>query len=280
MGVSAKVKARIQQQLRRYRNIVADAHSRDISESDTVRIIADMLSDVLGYDKYSEVTTEFAIRGTFVDLAVRADDEVRFLVEAKAIGEKLKDNHARQAIDYAANQGIEWVLLSNAADWHVYRVQFRQPIEKTLVFSFNLLDVNPRDQAVGDCMETLSREGFTKSSMTAFYQAQQAISRYTLAALLLSEPLLDELRKEIRRKFDGVRVEEGFLRDALANEVIKRELVDGDEAQQAVAFLKKTTRAAQRNKAQTKDSDPASAIEEWPPATPASEIGLAGSGKP
>jgi predicted type IV restriction endonuclease len=271
MGISAKVKARIQQQLRRYRGIIQDAHSRDISESDTVRIIADMLSDVLGYDRYSEVTTEFAIRGTFVDLAVRTDDEVRFLVEAKAIGEKLKENHARQAIDYAANQGIEWVLLSNAADWQVYRVQFRQPIDKTLVFSFNLLDVNLRDAAVCDCLETLSREGFTKSSMTAFYHAQQAISRYTLAALLLSDSLLDELRKEIRRKFDGVRVELEFLREALANEVIKRELVDGDEAQRAAAFLKKTTRAQRTRSASSSSAAvaasaaiPASAVADAP----------------
>ncbi len=259
MGVSAKVKGRIQQQLRRYRNIITDAHSRDISESDTVRIIADMLSDVLGYDKYSEVTTEFAIRGTFVDLAVRADDEVRFLVEAKAIGEKLKETHVRQAIDYAANQGIEWVILSNAADWQVYRVQFRQPIDKTLVFSFNLLSANPKDESISDCLETLSREGFTKSSMTAFYQAQQAISRFTLAAMLLSEPILTQLRREIRRKFDGVRVDEDFLRDALGNEVIKRELVDSEEAQRATAFLKKTTRAAQRAKSQNDEPDGAPA---------------------
>ena len=78
-----------------------------MSESDTVVIIVDMLADVLGYKKYSEITTEHAIRGTYVDLAVKVGNEVRFLIEAKAIGATLKDNHIKQAIDYAANQGVE-----------------------------------------------------------------------------------------------------------------------------------------------------------------------------
>ncbi len=38
---------------------------------------------------------EFAIRGTFCDLAIKMDGKVEFLIEAKAIGRELKDNHLR-----------------------------------------------------------------------------------------------------------------------------------------------------------------------------------------
>lgn len=245
---SARVTARIQQQLKRYKSILVDAKARDLSESDTVRIIADMLADMLGYDKYSEITTEFTIRSTYVDLAVRCNDEVRFLIEAKAIGETLKESHVKQAIDYAANQGVEWVVLANAVDWQVYKVLFKQPIEKILVFSFNLMDVAPRDEAVTECLATLSREGFTQSSMSDFYQAQQAISRFMLAAFVLSDPMVAQLRKEIRRKFSGVRVDEEFLRELLATKVLKREVVESEEANRAVAVLKKAARAAARSR--------------------------------
>jgi hypothetical protein len=57
----------------------------DVSESDTVVIIVDMLADVLGYKKYSEITTEHSVRGTYVDLAVKVGNDVQFLIEAKAI---------------------------------------------------------------------------------------------------------------------------------------------------------------------------------------------------
>jgi hypothetical protein len=107
MGVPKRAITRIISELKRYQPILADAKRRDISESDTVVIVGDMLSDVLGYNKYQEITSEFAIRGTYVDLAVKVGNDIRFLVEVKAIGCELKDNHVKQAIDYGANQGIE-----------------------------------------------------------------------------------------------------------------------------------------------------------------------------
>jgi hypothetical protein len=60
---------------------------------------ADMLTDVFGYDKYSEVTRELCIRGTFCDLATRIDGKFQLLLEVKAIGLDLKDAHTKQAVD-------------------------------------------------------------------------------------------------------------------------------------------------------------------------------------
>ena len=85
MALSKRVAERIGSQLKRYQGILAEAKNRDISESDTVVIIADMLADVLGYKKYIEITTEYAIRGTYVDLAVKIGEEIRFLVECKRL---------------------------------------------------------------------------------------------------------------------------------------------------------------------------------------------------
>lgn len=224
-------------------SILADAKSRDISESDTVNIVRDMLGDVLGYNKFIDVTSEFAIRGTFVDLAVKVGEEVRFLIEGKAIGVDLKDAHVKQAIDYGANHGIEWIVLSNAVAWRVYKIHFRQPIDKSLIFDFDLLQSSPRTPDVLDCFGSLSREGFTKSSMTALFQQKQATSKFSIAAILLSEPMITALRRELRRLFPGIKVEDDVLATSLAQHVLKREVVDSDEAKQAVGVLKKAMRS-------------------------------------
>ena len=71
MAVSNRVADRISSQLKKYQAVLGEAQARDISESDTVVIVVDMLADVLGYRKYSEITTEHAIRGSYVDLAVK-----------------------------------------------------------------------------------------------------------------------------------------------------------------------------------------------------------------
>ena len=64
MAVSAKVASRISTQLKKYQRVLEAAKQRDISEADTVTIITDILSDALGYDKYKDVSSEHAIRGT------------------------------------------------------------------------------------------------------------------------------------------------------------------------------------------------------------------------
>lgn len=257
MAISKKVSDRLGLQLKKYQSILSEAKDRDVSESDTVVIIGDMLADMLGYKKYVEITTEFAIRGTYVDLAVKVGTDVRFLLEAKAIGQTLKDNHVKQAIDYGANHGIEWVVLTNGIVWQVYKIHFRQPIDKSLIFEIDLLQASAKNAQFIECFGNLSRECFTQSSMTAFFQLQQATSKFSIAALLTSEPMLQALRKELRKVSSSIKIEDDQLIRILQNEVLKRETVDGEEAKQAQDFLKQSIK--QMEKAKAKASKEASA---------------------
>ena len=243
MAISKKVSDRISINLKRFQTILSDAKSRDISESDTAVILGDMLAELLGYKKYTEITTEFAIRGTYVDLAVKVGNDVRFLIEAKAINVDLKDNHIKQAVDYGANHGIEWVVLTNGAIWQVYKIHFKQPIDKSLIFEVDLLNISPKNSQLLECFGTLSREGFTQSSMTAFFQQQQATSKYSLAALLTSENVLAALKKELKKISSTIKIDDEFLKATLQNEVLKRELVDSEEAKAAVEVIKKANKA-------------------------------------
>lgn len=243
MAISKKVSDRISINLKRFQTILSDAKSRDISESDTAVILGDMLAELLGYKKYTEITTEFAIRGTYVDLAVKVGNDVRFLIEAKAINVDLKDNHIKQAVDYGANHGIEWVVLTNGVIWQVYKIHFKQPIDKSLIFEVDLLNISPKNSQLLECFGTLSREGFTQSSMTAFFQQQQATSKYSLAALLTSENVLAALKKELKKISPTIKIDDEFLKATLQNEVLKRELVDSEEAKAAVEVIKKANKA-------------------------------------
>lgn len=251
MAISKRVTERIIQQLKRYQGLLAEAKDRDISESDTVVIIADMLADVLGYKKYIEITTEYAIRGTYVDLAVKVGDEIRFLVEAKAIGAALKEAYVKQAIDYGSNQGIEWVILSNGAIWQIYKILFKQPIEKSLIYEIDLLKTSYKNQQLLECMGNLSREGFTKSSMATFCQQQQITNKFSLAMIIMSPPMLNSLKKEIKKICPIVKIDEELIKTTLQNEVLKREVVDSDDAKQALELLKKAIRASEKLKAKT-----------------------------
>jgi hypothetical protein len=268
MAITKRVVERITTKLKLFQSVLVEAKNRDISESDTVRIIADLMADVLGYNKYSEITTEFAIRGTYVDLAVKVDDDIRFLVEAKAIGVALKDAHVKQAIDYAANKGIEWVILTNGIVWQIYKVHFRRPIEKSMVFELDLLQTSARDPELIECFGSLSREGFTHPAMTALYERQQVTSKFSLAAFLMGDAVITALRREMRRVFPGIKVDDDTLREALRDNVLKREVVESEEAKQAADYLKKAIRSA----AKTKANAATASIPEVPVLAPESSI--------
>src|SRR3990172_238435 len=125
----------------------------------TVTIVKDVLADLFGYDKYSEVTAEHTVRGTYCDLAIKIENQVRLLIEVKAVGLDLKESHVRQAVDYAANQGMEWVVLTNGIVWKVFRVGFGKPISQELVFAMDLLDLNPRNSVHVESLFLLTRRG-------------------------------------------------------------------------------------------------------------------------
>src|SRR5439155_26171603 len=86
MGIPSRVAERLAAGLKRFQPIFASAKSRDVNESDTSMIITDVLAEILGYDKYSEVTRELTIRGTHCDLATRIDGKFQMLIEVKAVG--------------------------------------------------------------------------------------------------------------------------------------------------------------------------------------------------
>jgi predicted type IV restriction endonuclease len=130
-GVPKKVVERLSASLKRFQPILAASKARDDGEGDTVMIVTDMLAEVFGYDKYADVTAEYAIRGTYCDLATKLDGTVQALVEVKAIGLELKDQHVKQAVDYAANQGVDWVVLTNGTHWRIYNVVFGKPIDQS-----------------------------------------------------------------------------------------------------------------------------------------------------
>lgn len=238
MGVSTKVASRIAAQLKAYQGILAQAMKKDSSEGDTVVIVTDMISNILGYDKYQNLSSEHAIRGTYVDLMVSADNKPRFLVEIKAVGTELKDNYIKQAVDYAANKGVDWVVLTNGIIWRIYKVVFAKPIDKVLVCELNALETNPKAPEAIQCFGSLSREGFSKDTLSDWFHEKQVTSKFAIAAILLGDSMLDSIRLQIRR-LSRVNVNVDDLKTLLVDEVIKRELIDGEEAKSASAFIRK-----------------------------------------
>jgi len=262
--------------LKRFQPILGTAKARDAGEADTSTIVKDMLSEVFGFDKYTDITSEYLIKGTFCDLAVKLEGKLRILIEVKAIGLELKDGHTKQAADYAANQGIEWVILTNGAIWRIYRLLFAQPISHDLVYEADLLSMNYKNKSQVENLFLFAKEGQVTTALEEFHERGQAKSRYLLGAMVLNDCVIDIMRRELRRVFPTVRIESDELRSELVQEVLKREVTEGDKAAEAAKRILKAQARVLRIKAKAATADGSDSEEEIA-TNPATQDTLKGS---
>lgn len=257
--IPKKVADRWPNSVRALTTVALSHKTRDVSEADTVTLVKDMLADIFGFDKYNELTSEQQIRGTFCDLAVRIDGKIRVLIEVKAAALSLNDHHLRQAINYGAHEGIEWIVLTNALEWRLYRIKFGQPVDFEQVSSFAIADLNLKNEEDQRKLFLLCREGLTSDAMGVYHQHISLLNKFTVAQVLLSEPVISCVKREIRRYFPELKIEPDNISDLLTNEILKREVIDGDKVKDAQQRIKKA--AAKNTRAQAKEKPVAKSVQ-------------------
>ncbi|HEY4246160.1 MAG TPA: type I restriction enzyme HsdR N-terminal domain-containing protein [Lacunisphaera sp.] len=228
-SIPKRVETRLIAGIKKFQPVLTMAKNKDVNESDTVVILNDLLADVFGYEKYVEITSEFAIRNTYCDLAITLEGKLAVLIEAKAIGIELKDVHVKQAIDYAANQGVDWVVLSNGIHWRIYKVIFAKPIDQELVCEFDFSILDPKDETHLQFLYLLTKEGWAKSAVGDFLQQKQALSRFHISAAILSESVLNAIKRELKRVSPDVRIENDQIEQVITQEVMKREILENEK---------------------------------------------------
>jgi len=230
MGVPKFVAERLTNKLKSFQALLEQQRDRDVSEADTVNLVKDLLSDLFGYEKCADLSTEEHIRGNYCRLAVKLDGKLSFLLEVKPIGADLKDSYLKQTVDYASKQGCDHIVLTNAVVWRLYKVIFKMPIEKQEVMTLDLLSLNVTDGCDIERLFLLSREGFTKDALGAYLDRRGATNCYILAAIILhSWPVQNAIRREILRVSEII-ADQGDVEKILREEVLKRETIQGEAA--------------------------------------------------
>lgn len=252
-NVPKKVADRLSKQLSVFQKILRTAKDRDVNESDTVTIVTDMLSDLFGFDKYKEITSEYAIRGTYCDLAVKLEGTIKYLIEIKAIGLTLKKDHLRQAVNYGANQGVPWIVITNGVNWEIHRIKFERPIDCEHTCTLDILELNPRKTDDIERLFLLCKEGLAKDAIDEFHEYTQNVNRFVIAAIIQSDPVLNVLRREIRRMAPTAKASNDEIAEILPD-VLKRDVIEGDSAKQAERRINKSSKKRLRKRKQKKSA--------------------------
>ena len=231
--IPAKVQPRLLNGIKKFQTILKNSKIKDINESDTVVIITDMLYEIFGFDKYSEITSEYAIKKTFCDLAIRIEGKIRFLIEVKSIGLDLKDDHIRQAVDYGANAGVDWIILTNGIYWKVYKIIFGKPVMNELVYEFDFLNLSYKKQNDLELLYYVSKESLGKSVLEEYHIQKQTLNKFFIGQVILSDNVIDAIRKTIKKIAPEIKIECDDIKEVIKLEVLKREIIEGEKAEEA-----------------------------------------------
>ena len=219
-----RAKDRIRKWLPKYVEVLQQASQRGISEEDTSTIVQSMLVDLLGYDRFREITGQYAVRGRWADWAVRVDDSLHFFVEVKPLGAKLREKDLFQVVSYSRQHNLEWAVLTTADVWQCHFVGTGQEPEE--FFEVRLLDPNQAQDEQVHRLYLLTKEGCCRQVLQEEWVQSQCFRPERLGRLLLSDPVLAAVRRELHRESPGRRVDVGCLREAFARGVIRGDLYD------------------------------------------------------
>ncbi len=187
------------------------ARDQNLNEADTVQRLVKVLEGVLGYDCIGEITREMQVKDKYVDLAIKIEGTVKFLIEAKSAGTELRDRHIDQAQHYAAENNIHWVLLTNGIVWNLYHLTFDEGIEYARAFT---VDVTTDPDQAAECIGLLHRNSVRKNGLEEFWAQRVALSPESIGRALFHEDTLRLLRRAIRKK-EGLGVDEEDLAKAI-----------------------------------------------------------------
>ncbi|SJZ67618.1 type I restriction enzyme HsdR N-terminal domain-containing protein [Sediminibacterium ginsengisoli] len=187
--------------LKTYKKQYLDRGLSDLDESGTRLMINHFLCEVLGYKPIEEIKTEYMIKGTYADYVIQLGGVRHFLVEVKALSLQLSTKHLRQTVDYGANEGIDWAILTNGKTLELHRIIFGKPIDSRVMFTVDLSDAASFKKAA-ELIQYLHRDAIQKKSLKALWNRCEALNKMTIAGMLYSKKITDELRKIIKARYN------------------------------------------------------------------------------
>ena len=139
--------------------------------------------------------------------------------------------------------------MTNGNNWEVHRVNLEGKVENELLFKIDFMEINPRKSDQQELLFLLCKRGIQKDLIDEFYEYRQSVNRYTIGALILSDPVISLIRRELKKFKTGIKAEADEIRTLVEQQVLKREVVDSEAGKDANKQVSKLMRQQQRTKA-------------------------------
>ena len=189
----------LEKKLKEYKNRFLSKKYDNLDEASTRLMINYFLIEILGYVEFEEIKTEYRIASEYADYVIQIGRQKHFVVEVKSIQLDLNDKHIRQATAYAANEGIDWVLLTNGRVFALYRVLFNKPISIRKVFEHDIGKERKLQNISGDII-LLTKKCVQKKELEKNWEKFEVVEPIGLSKLLYNKGVVSAVRKAMKQK--------------------------------------------------------------------------------
>ena len=253
--ITKKVQERLRASLRRFKPLLKAAKEREASRADTATLALDLLSELFGFDRYSEVTSELDNREAVYDFAILSGDSVAMLVRVSPISTAPDDRYLIATAQHALLRGIEWIVLTNSIGWQVHHVEdtSKTKLETPIVLAFDLSHMQPGRDAHLETLFLLTREGHRSAGLDHFRLRLEVTNRHYLGAMMLSDPVVAAVRRELRKLNPDLQITPLEVRENLANGVLRPDVIASSETSAVLEFLQKLKQDALEAKREAAD---------------------------
>ena len=240
-----KIQERIKAALRRFKPLLKAARERDAGRADTATLALDLLSELFGYDRYTEITSELDNKESVFDFSIQTEGQPRMLLRVSPIGMAPDDRYLLATAQYAQMNGVDWIILTNGIGWQVHHVEDvgANAPETPVVLAFDLLQMQPGRDAHLGTIHLLTREGHEKAGLSHFKLRLEMTNRHYLGAMVLSDAVVASVRRELRKTNPDLRVTPAELRENLAKGVLRPDIVQSNETRSLMVHLQKVKEA-------------------------------------
>lgn len=192
-------KKQFETKLRNYRKqYLTKKQNLELDESATRIMVNYFLTDVLGYAELVDIKTEYAIKGGYADYVVQLARKKHIVIEVKSIQIDLNEHHLRQSRGYAADEGIDWILLFNGKQIQLYRVIFGKPIDTHQIFNFDITNLSTIRTAANNLIN-LNKQSVEKGELENYWKRFDALTPNSLIKCMYSADIVNAVRKKVRQ---------------------------------------------------------------------------------
>jgi methylase of polypeptide subunit release factors len=189
-------KEQIKKLIEKYEKL-SDKEIKDHNEQQTKDRFIRPLFEALGWDFTEDVWSETDVAGKRVDYAFKTNGITKFFVEAKSLKTDLDlEIHARQAVNYSWNKGVDWAVLTDFESVKIYNAQAQSKnLLDKLVFEI------PYKDFISDFerLSLLSKESFLKNALEEYAVKHGK----KLKKLSVNEKLYSDLKEMRKALTDG-----------------------------------------------------------------------------